>query len=135
MLTVKLNQTYKRKTHSVTVNYKPRKHTLEPHQLIIGGCINLSLKTSLSISRSVKLNKPKKTYLQLNREVEHHHVYFSKQTKSWSFWYILPSGQFLTEHGYSSRASAMRALSRMVNSIKKEIQNDQDSYLYEKIYY
>lgn len=120
MQTIKLKQYRKGKTNIVTVVYKPRKRTVEPHQLFIGGSINLSVKTSLCTSGCV--TRKRKSALVINRETKHENVFYSDSTCTYGFWFFsLIDGQFVTETGYRQPSTARQALSKIINSEMKEL--------------
>ncbi|WP_400217258.1 hypothetical protein [Escherichia coli] len=143
MLTLQLKQKQRNhKTKLVQVSYKPRKRILEPHQLVIGGDIYLSLNNSTEMLSCVILSSTKlrshsdiayantrgKSSLRINREVRHENVYYSESTRTYSFWYFsLVDGQFLTETGYTSPSRARQALSKIICSEKKELKYLQQS--------
>lgn len=85
--------------------------------------MGISISSGLTIdssSSSIKSVKP--TTLQLNRDIKHEQVFYSKSTRTYGFYYFsILDGQFITETGYQKPHNARQALSKILNSEKKEL--------------
>lgn len=84
---------------------------------------SISISSGLNISKTTPVTKSvKPTTLQLNRDIKHEQVFYSKSTRTYGYFYFsVIDGQFITETGYQKPHNARQALSKIINSEKREL--------------